>query len=149
VIEIRGGQQLAALSKAVAAAEKNLQRDLIRAEDETARAVIVAAKDSALRTLPRRGRMATRVAAARFSTKRRRTFNGGGIRVIATSEDSLRLIDRKGVIRHPVFGNRDVWVSQKVPAHWWTRPTESVGRRVGQRELVKAVGNAARTIKAA
>ncbi len=137
MIEIRGIEQLAALAAVLETAERDLRRDLERAGDRTAREVTVAAQESARRVLPTRGGVGRRVAAAKFVTRRRGT--GDGVKVVATSADSLRLIDRQGVIRHPVFGNPDVWVTQKVPASWWTRPTEVVGRRVGERELVKAM----------
>jgi hypothetical protein len=139
VIQIRGPEQLATLRKVLESAATDLDRRLVAHGMVTAKAVTGATQESARRTLPRRGGLGRRVAAAKVTTKRYKAPRAGGVKVIATSEDSLRLIDRKGVIRHPVFGNRDVWVTQKVPAHWHTRPSEAVGAKVGARELIKAV----------
>lgn len=141
VIEIHA-ESLASLAKVLAAANADLERELAKGGARTAKAVTVAAKDSARSTLPRRGGLGRRIAGSKFTTRRQPR----GVQVIATSADSLRLIDRKGIIRHPVFGNREVWVSQPVPAHWFTRPTEAVGKNVGHRELVRATDNVARKI---
>lgn len=143
MIEIRGIERLGALSVALARAADELDRRMALAANRAAPPVVTAAKESARRSLPRRHGMGRRVAAAQFSTRRRRTAQESSVEVVAVSPDSLSLIDRKGMIRHPVFGNRNVWVSQPVPPHWWTRPTERVGARAGQRELVRAANGIA------
>jgi hypothetical protein len=44
--------------------------------------------------------------------------------VLRTKGTDLRSINR-GELRHPVFGNREVWVGQPVPVGAWTRAFEA------------------------
>lgn len=72
--------------------------------------------------MPRRGGLSERIAASRGGV----TVSLLGQRVsvslrMKTVEGyDLRTIDRKGIIRHPVFGNRKVWNVTKVEPHAFT-----------------------------
>jgi hypothetical protein len=119
-IEIKGAQQLASLSKALkVAGEKELQQELSKSITHAMVPLRAAAKTSALTTLPRRGGLNRRVARSSMRTRRSQR----GIRLEAKNEYALGQLDR-GRVRHPVFGNRKVWVTQRVPPDWWTRPTD-------------------------
>jgi len=59
-------------------------------------------------------------------TTTQRTVAGIEVRVSKSAlPEGLKNIpsamERRGGWRHPVFGNRDVWVRQKAPDGWWTR----------------------------
>jgi hypothetical protein len=124
-VEIKGAEQLAALSKALkAAGEKDLQRELSKAITTATRPVIAEARRSALNTLPRRGGLAAKVAKSSMRTQRR----VAGVRILAKNAYALGRMD-KGQVRHRVFG-RDVWVTQQVRPGWWTKPTEAAGPEV-------------------
>jgi hypothetical protein len=43
----------------------------------------------------------------------------------------------RGTLRHPVFGNREVWVNQPVKLGWWSRPVEE-----SRDDIVKATDDA-------
>jgi hypothetical protein len=144
-VEIRGAEQLAALSKALKdAGEKDLQRELSKAITAAVKPVKPAVQKSARRILPKRGGLAARVAKASITTRKRSGPRIAGVRVVATSRDSLRQIDR-GFIRHPVFGNRERWVTQRVQPGWFTEPTEAMRDDV-QRALIKAMNDVAKKL---
>lgn len=42
----------------------------------------------------------------------------------------LAAVNRTGQIRHPVFGNRNVWATTSVPAGWWEKALEPFGPAV-------------------
>jgi hypothetical protein len=71
--------------------------------------------------------LADRVVNARFSVK---TKAGRNPAVMLRATDAngrainLNALDH-GHVRHPVFGNRDVWVAQPVTEGWWSKPMEA------------------------
>jgi hypothetical protein len=137
-IEIRGAEQLAALAKSLKqAGDKELQRELAKAVNSATKPIKDAAKQSALRTLPKRGGLNKRVANSKFTTRRRAGARIAGVRVEVKSDDALGMLD-KGTVRHPVHGNRDVWVTQRVTPGWWTDPTEALAPQA-RRDLEAAM----------
>ncbi len=130
MIEIRGVEKLAALSKALKeAGDKGLQRELATAINRAMKPVREAAKRSALDTLPAGGGLNRRVAGSRFRTVRRASSRAVGVRLTAANAYRLGELD-KGRVRHPVFGDRDTWVTQQVAPGWWTNPTEAAAADV-------------------
>jgi hypothetical protein len=45
----------------------------------------------------------------------------------------------RGALRHPVFGNGEVWVNQPITPGWWTKPVEEHKDDI-VREVDAAVG---------
>lgn len=124
MIEIRGAEQLAALSKKLkAAGNRELQQELSHGILQAVKPVITAARESARSTLPRRGGLAARVANSSIRTMSPGGARFSGVRLQAKNQYSLGRLDR-GINRHPVYGNRRVWVTQKVTPGWWTKPTK-------------------------
>lgn len=79
-------------------------------------------KASAATRLPRRGGLAGHV-----SKTARTTVGSGGrnvVRIRTTAAYRDDLFDRTGKVRHPVFGNRRVWVDQRITPGWWSRPVK-------------------------
>jgi hypothetical protein len=122
-VEIRGVEQLAALSKALkAAGDKELQSELSKGISAATRPMINSVKQSARAQLPQRGGLAKRVAATSIRTSR--TRQGVRLRARNANLKGLAAIDR-GIVRHPVFGNRNEWVTQRVNPGFWTEPLEA------------------------
>lgn len=76
---------------------------------------------SAATTLPKRGGLAARAA----RTTRTTVSGGRGVLRVRTRNtyESSSMMDR-GTVRHPVFGNRKVWVNQRITPGWWSRPVK-------------------------
>jgi hypothetical protein len=140
-VEVRGADQLARLSKQLKeAGNKDLQRELSRAIAQALKPLKADLQESARTTLPRRGGLGERIARSKFRTRRNRQ----GLRLQAVSQDSIRKIDR-GFVRHPVFGNREVWRGQRVAMGWWSKPVEAAAPKV-RRELEQAMDRVAKKI---
>lgn len=143
-IEVRGVEQLERLSKALKdAGRKDLQRELSQGIAAALKPLSNELKTSALRVLPRRGGLAARVAQSQFRLVK---HTDRGVRLSATNRNiALRQLD-KGTVRHPVFGNRDVWVIQTIDPNWWSGPVEQVGPGV-HRNVQVAMNRVARKIE--
>lgn len=145
MIEVRGADQLAHLSKALkAAGRQDLQKELSRGISQALRPVIVAVRRSATQKLPNRGGLAAKVAKSRMRTTRETSQRGSGSRLQVANAYGLAQLD-KGDAWHPVFGNRNVWVKQSVTSGWWTEPTEAAAPNV-RRELQQAIDRVAAKI---
>lgn len=96
---------------------KNLQREV---------------ESSALSTLPKRGGLAKEIAHSRFRTGKSK----GRVVFQAQNRYNIRSID-EGRVRHPVFGRLPA-VTQRVPAGWFTRPTQDEGPKA-RRALIKVM----------
>ena len=84
--------------------------------------------------------LASRVANARFSVKGKAGRNP--YVVLQATEAGGRKINLKrldgGIVRHPVFGNREVWKDQAVTPRWWSKPMEA-GQAAVAAEVVASV----------
>ena len=141
MIEVRGAEQLKVLAKRLKdAGDKELKKELSQGIRQAMEPVKSAVRQSALDTLPQRGGLARRVAKTQLRTAR----SARGIRLVGKSSDSIRRMNA-GTVRHPVFGNRDVWVDQKIPSGWWDRPTQASAARV-RLELLKTMDRIAKKI---
>lgn len=144
-VRVTGAEQLASLSKALRSVAKDerkgLRRELYRGIMRATRPLKQAAQESARSTLPSSGGLAAAVARSKFKTK---TAGGGanvGVRILATGGTDIRAMDA-GRLRHPVYGNRSVWVTQSVTPGWFTRPMEAGAGRV-QVEILRAMDSVA------
>lgn len=118
MIELRGAEQFAELSKRLrAAADKDLQREMSKSITAAMKPLTTAIRASAASTLPKSGGLAGRIAKSQMRTRRR----ASGISLVARNAYTLQRLD-DGSVRHPVFG-RKVWVTQSVAPGWWTKPT--------------------------
>lgn len=117
---------------------------MFRGLGRAAKPAKAAAKREALRRLPKRGGLAELVASSRIGSRNRLAGNDPSVRIVATNPDNIRRID-KGTVRHPVFGNPDVFVTQKVPRGWWTDPMRLNAPRT-RRELAAALEEVAKKL---
>lgn len=129
-------RRFAALAKRVAGSG-GLKRESTDAMAVASRGLAREVASSALRILPRRGGLAGRVAKSRYSVRRRTFGRNPTVTFEATNDYNIVAID-DGRVRHPVFGNRRVWVGQVVTQGWFSRPTERQEPRV-RRGLVGAM----------
>lgn len=119
---VEGADQFLALSKALKhAGRTELRKELNKAMRDGAKPLIPKARAEALRRLPQRGGLAKQVSKepARVQT---RTGRDPGVRVVVGRKRGGARQANRGVVRHPVFGNREVWVDQKVPPGWFDEP---------------------------
>jgi len=118
-IEIRGVEDMLRLSKALKNAGRlDTRRELHKGIQKAARPLIPAARAAALTTLPQRGGLAGKVARAPMRVQVR-TGRDPGVRIVVGKDRSGARAANHGLIRHPVFGHRDRWVDQRVPADWF------------------------------
>lgn len=119
---VTGGEQLVRLSRALRdAGRTELRKDLNAELREIGKPLVEKTRAEARRRLPKRGGMAAAVAKApqRLAIS---TGRDAGVRIIVGKTKSGARAANSGFIRHPVFGNRDVWVDQKVRPGWFDDP---------------------------
>lgn len=141
-----GAEELAAVAKALRqAGDKELRKELYRGLRRAAKPLIAEARQHARDTLPKSGGLNERVARSKFKVAVRGAGRNPGVRITATGLD--KRLDTEGRIRHPVYGNREVWVQQKVKPHWFETPMAAGAPEV-RRELQKVVEDIARKLEA-
>lgn len=106
-----------AYKKGDKALQKRVRTALQKAGESLARQVI----EKGSERMPARGGLRSRIAAARGGVTASLSGRNVSVSIRARTREgyALRLIDR-GQVRHPVFGNQSVWVSQPVPTHAFT-----------------------------
>jgi hypothetical protein len=140
-LELRGADQVRALARDLRqAGDRDLKRELYRGMQRAARPLIEDIKSKTGDYLP--GEVAELARTARYAT---RTFASGRVTIKAARKQprggkkmDLAAIDR-GRLRHPVHGNRRVWVVQAVRAGWFTQSVAGQGIDGVRDEMVKVV----------
>jgi hypothetical protein len=117
----RTADQFYRVSKALkAAGEKQIRKNLHAGVRTAARPLIPKARRAALVELPKRGGLNKRVAGSPMRTQVMTGRNRYGVRIVVVGKRGAGArATNRGVIRHPVFGNRDRWVNQRVPKGWF------------------------------
>lgn len=99
------------------------------------------AKQAALRVLPKHGGLNKFVATSRTTVRTTTSGKNVGVRLTASKKGhDLRSID-DGFVRHPIYGDRSRFVSQRVPVGWFTLAVQKSGPAV-QKAVVDAIGKA-------
>lgn len=115
--EVRGSEDFAKLSRALKEAGRGeLRKELNKALRKAAKPLIAKTRDAARTQLPHRGGLANAVAKAPQRVQIRTGATTAGIRIVASGP--VRGANA-GRIRHPVYGNRTVFVEQDVPGGWF------------------------------
>jgi hypothetical protein len=116
---IKGAEDFLRLSKALKAAGRTeMRKTLHKGMKDAVKPLVPKARASARNTLPKAGGLNKLVASASIRPQVRTGRNAYGVRVVVGNKAGARATNR-GLIRHPVFGNREVWKDQKVPAGWF------------------------------
>lgn len=81
-------------------------------------------------TMPKRGGLAETLARAiRMRVKTDTGLTTAGVTLVTTAagKTQLRHIDaiNRGLLRHPVYGRRRVWVTQRVPVGFWDKAMDA------------------------
>jgi hypothetical protein len=137
-ITTHGAEKLVRLAKAISTAgDKELGRKLTKALQQADKPLKKSARQGALQILPYRGGLAERVAKSRFTSRITKSGSGAGLTITGTGQDNLSRMDA-GTVRHPVYGNRDQWVTQRIAPGWFTNPLTLDAPKVRE-ELDKAI----------
>jgi hypothetical protein len=93
---------------------KDLRKELYSGLNRGTKPARAAVRAAWLAELPQSGGLAARVARSSVTVRQR----GPGVQIVARGSKrgvgDIESIER-GVVRHPVYGNRGVWVKQAVP----------------------------------
>lgn len=120
--------------------DKELKKAFYKGLNEATKPMRRNAQEEAARRLPRRGGLNARVAKERLSTSSSR----GGVAIVGPRRKQLKRID-EGFVRHPVFGNREVWVTQRVTPGYFTEPMLA-GEKTARRDVIAHLDQVAREI---
>lgn len=144
-VRVTGANQLADLAKQLKAIGNNdLRKELLAGIRKAAKPMAQSAKDRAERELPKAGGLNEVVAKSKFSTRTRTAGRTPGVRVVASNPHDIKALDR-GRLRHPVYGNRNAWVTQKVTPGWFTDAMLDNADEV-RREILAALDRVARKL---
>ena len=146
-LETRGADDLAKLARRLKeVGDKGLRRELYRGMQRATKPMKAAGRRAALADFPQRGGLNVRIARSRMSTKTRTAGKSLGVAIVVSSPLDLKAIER-GRVRHPVFGNRKVWVTQDVKPHVITGAF-AADEPQARREILAAIGDVARKLEA-
>lgn len=144
--EIRGADDFLRLSKALKEAGRgDLRKELTAGLKAAAKPLIAKSRQEAKQRLPHRGGLADRVARAPQRVQVRTAMQTAGVRIVVGKSKSGARAANEGLVRHPVFGNRSVWVTQKVKSGWFDEPMKAGAPEV-RPELEAAIERIARKI---
>lgn len=144
-MRVTGANELQALARRLRqVGDKDLRKELYSGLRRSAKPLIAEARDNAEKTLPKHGGLNERVARSKFKVSTRGAGRNPGVRITATGLD--RRIDTTGTVLHPVYGNRKVWVTEKVKPGWFTDPMEA-GAPVVRRQQLLTIRTVARKVE--
>lgn len=131
------------LSKALKhAGETELRKALHKSMREAAKPLVKTARDAALDSgIPASGGLAARISKAAFRAQVRTGATTAGVRITAPGKNvTVKMLNTYGKVRHPVRGNRSVWVDQPVPAAagWFDKAMQEHAPEVRD-DLVRAL----------
>lgn len=108
-----------------AAGEVGLRRNMAAAVRRGTAPARAAAKAKVAEVMPHSGGLAALMARSSVTTQIRTGARSTGVtvRMRGPKDASGKTVDvvslNRGRLRHPLFGNRDYWFDQQVPAYWW------------------------------
>lgn len=141
--EVRGADDFYRLSKALKhAGRTQLRKDLNKSLRTSAKPLISKTRQEALRRLPQRGGLAAQVAREPQRIQVRTGSTTAGVRIVVGKNRGGAQQANRGVVRHPVFGNREVFVEQRVTPGWFDDPIKQSAPEI-RRDLERALESAA------
>jgi hypothetical protein len=142
-----GSAQLAALAvRLKATGDKGLRVELLRGLKAGAEPLVEKVAEAARSQLPKGGGLNEQVAGQKVKVQVRTGARTAGVRMTTTAPDTKQT--DAGFVRHPVYGNRKKWVTQKIPAAvgWWSKTLADGGLAV-QPELTATMERVALEIQ--
>lgn len=144
--DVRGADEFLKLSKALKhAGRTELRRELTNGMKRAARPLIPKTRAEARRRLPKKGGLAAQVAKEPQRVQVRTGARTAGVRIVVGKKSGGARGANKGVVRHPVFGNREVWVDQDVPSGWFDDPIRESAPEI-RRDLERAMESVAEQV---
>lgn len=138
--EVTGADDFYKLSKALKhAGRKELRKELHKGLRTAAKPLVKKTRAEALRLLPKGGGLARQVSKEPQRVQVRTGTRTAGVRIVVPGKNGGARAANRGVVRHPVFGNRKVWVNQNVPPGWFDGPLLESAPAV-RRDLEDAIG---------
>lgn len=146
-VEVRGSKELGDLSRKLKDTGRNdLRKTLLKAIRDAGKPILKKAQDRAEADLPQTGGLAAQVAGSKFSVRTSLAMSGAAVRLMVINNKGLIKSTNAGSIRHPVFGNTDVWVQQSVKGGWFS-DTAQRSAPVMRAEIIKAMRKVARQVE--
>lgn len=144
-LNVRGLNELRHVGEQMKDAPQELRREMFRGINRATKEP----RRQALRELAERlpdsgGASATVRQDTKMNTTRNMRGRNVGVRITAKSKRTVQRMNR-GILRHPVFGNRSVWVDQKIDPRWFDDPMEASAPQV-RREILEAIETVASKI---
>jgi len=134
---VEGGAELREVAlKLTAAGQVELRRAMYRNIRIATLPARPAIRTSAMEMLPRSGGLNAWVAKATTRTSILTGTRTAGVVVRVTKKGHVMKDIDAGNVRHPVYGNRDAWVGQSVPAGFASTPMKALAPAVGAACLV-------------
>lgn len=148
-LEIRNAEDFARAAKRLKAEGsqgKGLRRELLKGLNRAAKPAKDAIKPSVLVKLPHRGGLAATIAGD-ISVRQSNVSTGANprVRIVVRGNHDILGMDR-GVVHHPVFGNRDAWRTQSIPARAFTEPVEKRAPQMRQ-EMSQVIRDVAKKVE--
>lgn len=126
-VEIRGSVELERVSRRLKeVGDTELRKQMLAGLRREGKPLIDAVKASVGDYLPTGGGAADAVRSSSFGVRTRTSGPRASVRIVGVGRrvNDLRRINA-GTLRHPVFGNREAWVSQRIRPGFFDRPMES------------------------
>lgn len=131
-------EDLKRIGKELKGAPQELRRELFRGINRATKPARQQALAELVDVLPDSGGASTVIRKnTKLNTRRNMRGRNVGVRITAKSPRTVQLMNR-GILRHPVFGNRSIWVNQDIKPGWFTRPMENSADDV-RSEIMSAV----------
>jgi hypothetical protein len=145
-IRITGAEEFAVLARHLKeAADKDLRKELYAGMNRAVKPLRSDVKEATADFMP--GNYGPVLAGSlRIRTSRRGGANPAVRLIGRAGRRRIDALDR-GMLRHPLYGNRKFWFGQSVPPGFWTKTLERDAPRV-RVELVEAIRNVAAKISA-
>lgn len=148
-LSVDGADKFAAVAKTLKqAGDKDLKKELRAAIASAVEPMTDEVRDQVAQYLPTRY---APLLADSLKTRQSWRTSGSTIGLVLTGSAKGRRQRRHvqainaGVLRHPVFGNRNVWVAQPVRRGFWDEPM-TAAKRQPAREIGKALDRIARRL---
>lgn len=131
---ITGAEELEKLGRRLKAAGGGggLRRELLARIRRETKPLITEIPMRAIDTLPEAGGLSERVASATYASRTRMTGNSVGVQIRAVGAPGARGLGRlnRGMLRHPLFGDRSSWFDQQIRPGFFSGPIEERKPRI-------------------
>lgn len=143
-LNLRGMQELKHVGELMKDAPQDLRREMFRGINRATKEPRRQTLQELSERLPDSGGASSVIRKdTKLNTKRNMRGRNVGVRIVAKSPRTVQRMNNQGILRHPVFGNRSVWVNQDVRGlhGWFDEPLQQSSPQVRQ-EILEALDRA-------